>query len=84
MGHFARECRIPRNQESSPKNQDSSRKTVNVEDISSKPMVVIDGAGFDWSYMADDEASTNMAFMDFSDSDSLINLSLILLPIKEL
>ncbi|GKA81847.1 putative ribonuclease H-like domain-containing protein [Tanacetum coccineum] len=36
MGHFARECKNPRNQESRPRNQDSSRRTVNVEDPSSK------------------------------------------------
>nr|GFC82957.1 hypothetical protein [Tanacetum cinerariifolium] len=65
MRHFARECRSLRNQESRPRNQDSSRKTVNVEDTSSKAMVAIDGAGFDWSYMADDEAPANMAFMTF-------------------
>nr|GEV39927.1 retrovirus-related Pol polyprotein from transposon TNT 1-94 [Tanacetum cinerariifolium] len=64
-----RECISPRNQESRPKNQDSSRKTVNVEDTSSKAMVAIDEAGFDWGYMADDEAPTNMALMAFSDSD---------------
>nr|GEX38275.1 ribonuclease H-like domain-containing protein [Tanacetum cinerariifolium] len=50
------------------KNQDSSRKTVNVEDTSSKAMVAIDGTGFDWSYMDDDEVPTNMALMAFSDS----------------
>nr|GEV94448.1 hypothetical protein [Tanacetum cinerariifolium] len=55
MGHFARECRSPRNQESRPRNQDSSRKIVIVEDTSSKAMVAIDGIGFDWNYMADDE-----------------------------
>nr|GEX27903.1 hypothetical protein [Tanacetum cinerariifolium] len=27
------------------------------------------GVGFDWSYMADDEAPINMAFMDFLDSE---------------
>ncbi|GJZ63813.1 putative ribonuclease H-like domain-containing protein, partial [Tanacetum coccineum] len=32
MGHFARECRGTRNQESMPRNQDSSRRTVNSED----------------------------------------------------
>nr|GEV59559.1 copia protein [Tanacetum cinerariifolium] len=48
-------------------NQDSSRKTVIVEDTSSKAMVSIDRAGFDWSYMADDEVPTNMALMAFSD-----------------
>nr|GFA50365.1 ribonuclease H-like domain-containing protein [Tanacetum cinerariifolium] len=68
MGYFARKCKSPRNQESRPRNQDSSRKTVNVEDTSSKAIVAIDGAGFDWSYMADDEAPTNMALMAFSNS----------------
>ncbi|GJY90656.1 ribonuclease H-like domain-containing protein [Tanacetum coccineum] len=47
MGHFARECRSSRHQESRPRNQDSSRKTVNVEETSSKAMVAIDEAGFD-------------------------------------
>nr|GEY73851.1 hypothetical protein [Tanacetum cinerariifolium] len=66
--HFARECRVSRNQENKTMNQETTRRTMNVEDTSSKAMVAIDGAGFDWSYMADDEAPTNMAFMAFSDS----------------
>ncbi|GJR82462.1 ribonuclease H-like domain-containing protein [Tanacetum coccineum] len=69
LGHFARECRGPRNQDSRNWNQDSSRRTVNVEETSSKAMLAIDGAGFDWSYMADDEVPTNMALMAFSDSE---------------
>ncbi|GKE78062.1 hypothetical protein Tco_1544182, partial [Tanacetum coccineum] len=69
MGHFARECKGPRNQDSKNKNQDSSRRTVNVEETSSKSMVAIDEAGFDWSYMADNEVPTNMALMAFSDSE---------------
>nr|GFA17208.1 ribonuclease H-like domain-containing protein [Tanacetum cinerariifolium] len=48
-------------------NQDSSRRTINVEETTSNAMVAIDGACFDWSYMADDEVPTNMALMDFSD-----------------
>ncbi|GJV34336.1 ribonuclease H-like domain-containing protein [Tanacetum coccineum] len=67
MGHFVRECRNPRNQESKPRNQDSSRRTVNVEDTSSKAMVASDGAGFDWSFMAEEEVTSNMALMAFSD-----------------
>ncbi|GKA75767.1 ribonuclease H-like domain-containing protein [Tanacetum coccineum] len=35
----------------------------------SKVMVAIDGASFDWSYMADEEVPTNMALMAFSDSE---------------
>nr|GEV23704.1 hypothetical protein [Tanacetum cinerariifolium] len=35
-------------------------------------MVAIDEAGFDWSFMVDDEVPTNMALMAFSDSKSQI------------
>ncbi|GJT51333.1 ribonuclease H-like domain-containing protein [Tanacetum coccineum] len=69
MGHFARECRGPRNQDNRNMNQDNFRKTVNVEDTSAKAMVAMDGVGFDWSYMADDEFPTNIALMAFSDSE---------------
>ncbi|GJT28018.1 ribonuclease H-like domain-containing protein [Tanacetum coccineum] len=69
LGYFARECRGPRNQDSRNRNQDSSRRTINVEETSSKAMLAIDGAGFNWSYMANDEVPTNMALMDFSDSE---------------
>ncbi|GKD37293.1 ribonuclease H-like domain-containing protein [Tanacetum coccineum] len=44
MGYFARKCRGPRNQDSRNKKQDSSRRTVNVEETSSKAMVGIDEA----------------------------------------
>nr|GEU65686.1 putative ribonuclease H-like domain-containing protein [Tanacetum cinerariifolium] len=66
-----RECRSQRCQESWPRNQDSSIKTVIVEDTSSKAMVAIDGAAFTWSYMGDDEVPANMALMAFSDSDMI-------------
>ncbi|GJU06629.1 ribonuclease H-like domain-containing protein [Tanacetum coccineum] len=69
MGHLAKECKGPRNQDIRIKNQDSSRRTINVEETSSKEMMAIDGAGFDWSYMVDDEVPTNLALMAFSDSD---------------
>ncbi|GJV01978.1 hypothetical protein Tco_1335547 [Tanacetum coccineum] len=54
------------------RSQDSSRRTVNVEESSSKTMLAIDGTGFDWSYMAQEEASTNFALMAFSDSEIAI------------
>nr|GEY40527.1 ribonuclease H-like domain-containing protein [Tanacetum cinerariifolium] len=47
----------------------SSRKTVNVKDASSKAIVAIYGACFNWSYMADDKVPTNTALMAFSDSE---------------
>nr|GEV74229.1 putative ribonuclease H-like domain-containing protein [Tanacetum cinerariifolium] len=61
-----------KNQDSRIRNQKSSRRTVNVEDTSSKAMLAIDGAGFDWSYMVDDEVPTYMALMAFLDFESLI------------
>ncbi|GJY08710.1 ribonuclease H-like domain-containing protein [Tanacetum coccineum] len=43
MGHFARECRGPRNQDSRNRNQDKSRRTINVEETSSKAMTLSSG-----------------------------------------
>ncbi|GKE03312.1 ribonuclease H-like domain-containing protein [Tanacetum coccineum] len=63
MGHFARECRAPRNKEGQFRNQDNTRKKGNNEDTSSKEMLVIDGVGFDWSDMAEEQVQTNMALM---------------------
>nr|GEV05349.1 retrotransposon protein, putative, Ty3-gypsy subclass [Tanacetum cinerariifolium] len=37
--------------------------------VKDKAMVAIDGVGFEWSYMAEDEVPTNMALMAFSDSE---------------
>nr|GEW27123.1 ribonuclease H-like domain-containing protein [Tanacetum cinerariifolium] len=74
IGHFARECRGPRNQDSINRYQDSSRRTVHVKETPSKAMVAIDGVGFDWSYMAKDEVPTNMALMAFSDSEGLASV----------
>ncbi|GKA62227.1 putative ribonuclease H-like domain-containing protein [Tanacetum coccineum] len=47
LGNFARECRNPKSQENRSRNQDSSRRTVNVEEASPKAMLAIDGTGFD-------------------------------------
>ncbi|GJW41506.1 hypothetical protein Tco_0067351 [Tanacetum coccineum] len=68
MGHFARECRVPRNKEGQFRNQDNTRKQRNNEDTSSRAMLAIDGVGFDWSDMAEEQVQTNMALMTFSDS----------------
>ncbi|GKB90664.1 ribonuclease H-like domain-containing protein [Tanacetum coccineum] len=69
MGHFARECRVPRSKDNRNWNQGSSSKAVRIEDASEKAMCAIDGGGFDWSDMAEDEIQANMALMAFSDSE---------------
>ncbi|GJS43224.1 putative ribonuclease H-like domain-containing protein [Tanacetum coccineum] len=69
MGHFARECRSPRNKDGQFRYQDNTRKQGNNEDTSSKAMLAINGVGFDWSDMAEEQVQTNMALMAFSDSE---------------
>ncbi|GKA74100.1 ribonuclease H-like domain-containing protein [Tanacetum coccineum] len=69
MGHFARECRVPRSKDNRNWNQGNSSKAVRIEDASEKAMCAIDGGGFDWSDMAEDEIQANMALMAFSDSE---------------
>ncbi|GJS40853.1 hypothetical protein Tco_0565896 [Tanacetum coccineum] len=44
-------------------------KVVRIEDASEKAMCAIDGSGFDWSAMAEDEIQANMALMAFTDSE---------------
>ncbi|GKG21294.1 hypothetical protein Tco_0383889, partial [Tanacetum coccineum] len=69
MGHFARECRAPRSKEGQFRNQDNTKKQGNDEDTSSKAMLAIDGIGFYWSDMEEDQVQTNMALMAFSNSE---------------
>ncbi|GJW00212.1 putative ribonuclease H-like domain-containing protein [Tanacetum coccineum] len=47
---------------------DKSKEKRNNEDTSSKVMLAIDGIGFDWSDMAEEQVQTNMALMAFLDS----------------
>ncbi|GJW28786.1 hypothetical protein Tco_0045661 [Tanacetum coccineum] len=61
--------RAPRSKDNINWNQGSSSKAVKIEDASEKAMCAIDGAGFDWSDMAEDEIQANMALMAFTDSE---------------
>ncbi|GJT61207.1 hypothetical protein Tco_1004740 [Tanacetum coccineum] len=49
-----------------------AKKQGNNEDTSSKAMLAIDGVGFDWSDMAEEQVQTNIALMAFSDSELLL------------
>ncbi|GJY90223.1 reverse transcriptase domain-containing protein, partial [Tanacetum coccineum] len=52
-GHFARECRAPRNQDN--KNKESLRRSVPVETSTSTALVLCDGlGGYDWSDQAEE------------------------------
>ncbi|GKC75202.1 ribonuclease H-like domain-containing protein [Tanacetum coccineum] len=54
LGQFARECRAPRSKEGQFRNQDNTRKQGHNEDTS-KAMLAINGVGFDWSDMAEEQ-----------------------------
>ncbi|GKF37277.1 ribonuclease H-like domain-containing protein, partial [Tanacetum coccineum] len=64
-GHFARECRSPRNQDN--KNKERSRRSVYVETSTSTALLSCDGlGGYDWSDQTDE--GPNYALMAFSSS----------------
>ncbi|GJQ93644.1 reverse transcriptase domain-containing protein [Tanacetum coccineum] len=65
-GHFARECRAPRNQGN--RNGDNKRRVVPVE-TPANALVVADEMGYDWSYQAE-EGPTDFALMSHSSSGS--------------
>ncbi|GJW21428.1 ribonuclease H-like domain-containing protein [Tanacetum coccineum] len=67
-GHFARECRSPRNQNS--RNKEPTRRIVPVEETNSNALVSqYDGFGYDWSDQAK-EGPTNLALMAYSSISS--------------
>ncbi|GJV87463.1 putative ribonuclease H-like domain-containing protein [Tanacetum coccineum] len=66
-GHFAKECRVPRNQDN--RNRESSRKSVLVETTTSNALISCDGlGGYDWSDQAYE--GPNYALMAYSSSSS--------------
>ncbi|GJZ95764.1 ribonuclease H-like domain-containing protein [Tanacetum coccineum] len=68
-GHFARECRAPRNQEN--RGRENNRRTVTAETPTENALVAQDGiGGYDWSYQAEEEHPTNFALMAFTYSGS--------------
>ncbi|GJT30859.1 ribonuclease H-like domain-containing protein [Tanacetum coccineum] len=68
-GHFARECRAPRNQEN--RGRENNRRTVTVETPTENAFVAQDGiGGYDWSYQAEEEHPINFALMAHSSSGS--------------
>nr|GEV16089.1 ribonuclease H-like domain-containing protein [Tanacetum cinerariifolium] len=76
-GHFARECRAPRNQDNG--NREPIRKTVLVKETTLNALVSqCDGLGYDWSDQVE-EGPTNFALMAYSStsSSSSTNLSQI-------
>nr|GEV33473.1 hypothetical protein [Tanacetum cinerariifolium] len=80
MGHFARECRAPRSQDRG--RREIYKQGSKEEEQTPKALMAIDGVGWDWSYMAneeenhalvaDEEAPTEFALMAKSSSENEI------------
>ncbi|GJR04715.1 putative ribonuclease H-like domain-containing protein [Tanacetum coccineum] len=66
-GHFARECRAPRNKEN--RNRENTRRVMLVSTTTSNALVSCDGSGYDWSDQAE-EGPTNFALMAYSSTSS--------------
>ncbi|GJR69996.1 ribonuclease H-like domain-containing protein [Tanacetum coccineum] len=67
-GHFARECRAPRNQRNRIK--DGPRRNAPVDTSTTNALVVQDGiGGYDWSFQAE-EGITNIALMAYTSQGS--------------
>ncbi|GJR32394.1 ribonuclease H-like domain-containing protein [Tanacetum coccineum] len=67
-GHFARECRSPRNQGN--RNRDDPRRNAPVDTSTTNALVVQDGiGGYDWSFQAK-EGITNFALMAYTSQGS--------------
>nr|GFC89181.1 hypothetical protein [Tanacetum cinerariifolium] len=62
IGYFSRECKSPKSQDR--RKRESYKKDFKVEELAPKEMVAIDGIGWGWSYMAEeDKASKNHALV---------------------
>nr|GEY18387.1 hypothetical protein [Tanacetum cinerariifolium] len=71
-GHFARECRAPKNQEN--KGREYGRRTVPVKNPIENALIAQDGiGGYDWSYQAKEEHPTNFSLMTLTSSGSSSN-----------
>ncbi|GJV25072.1 reverse transcriptase domain-containing protein [Tanacetum coccineum] len=61
-GHFARECRAPKDQQN--RNRENTRRVVPVETTTYNTLVSCDGSSYDWSDQAE-EGPTNFALMAY-------------------
>nr|GEY22791.1 ribonuclease H-like domain-containing protein [Tanacetum cinerariifolium] len=78
ISHFARECRVHRSQDRG--RRDNYRQGSKVEEQTPKALMAIDGVGWDWSFMeneqedhalvADEEAPTEFALMAKTSAES--------------
>ncbi|GJU94242.1 ribonuclease H-like domain-containing protein [Tanacetum coccineum] len=86
-GHFARECRVTRNQRNRNgderyRSKDNTRRNVLVETsdalvVQDNALIVQDGLGYDWSYIAQDEPTEFSLMAYTSGFDIEANLEIL-------
>nr|GEW77444.1 hypothetical protein [Tanacetum cinerariifolium] len=91
MGHFAIECRSPRSKDRGKR--ESYKQGPKKEEPAPKALMAVDGIGWDWSYMAneeenhtlvdDDEVPTEFALVAKSSSSSENEVEARLVEFKE-
>ncbi|GJW99407.1 ribonuclease H-like domain-containing protein, partial [Tanacetum coccineum] len=82
-GHFARECKAPRNQrnmngDAGYKSRNNTKRTVPVETsdalvVQDNALIVQDGLGYDWSYIAQDKP-TEFALMAYTSKTPRVDI----------
>ncbi|GJX04410.1 putative ribonuclease H-like domain-containing protein [Tanacetum coccineum] len=90
-GHFIRECKAPRNQgnmnrDERYRSRDNTRRIVPVETsaalvVQDNDLIVQDGMGYDWSYIAQDEP-TEFALMAYTANSSGLDTEIAVLEFE--
>nr|GEX58089.1 hypothetical protein [Tanacetum cinerariifolium] len=71
MGHFARECRAPRSQDRG--RRENFKHGSKTEEQAPEALMAIDGVGWDWSYMTNEEEDHAL----LADQEALIEFTLM-------
>ncbi|GJX51839.1 putative ribonuclease H-like domain-containing protein [Tanacetum coccineum] len=66
-GHFARECKAPRNQEN--RNRENTRRVMPIKTTTSNALVSCNGSGYNWSDQVEEDP-TNFALIAYSSTSS--------------
>nr|GEX90792.1 hypothetical protein [Tanacetum cinerariifolium] len=92
-GHFARECRAPRNQgnmngDARYRNRDNNKRTIQVETsdalvVQDNALIVQDGLEYDWSYIAQEEPTKFALLAYTSGSDTKEKIAVLEFEVKD-
>ncbi|GJV84960.1 ribonuclease H-like domain-containing protein [Tanacetum coccineum] len=79
-GHFARECRAPRNQEN--RNRENRKRVMPIKTTTSNALVSCNGSGYNWSDQVEEDP-TNFALIAYSSTSSNSEVLKREIPLRE-